>query len=141
MGKEWLKGTEADTLPDPAHRRGGWCGVEAGRRELASAAMAGKKTTSVRGLNECKTNNRGGPLWATPRGCRGSTGPGIPVVARERRRRTPVGRCLAPCGSRGASGKCGLHTSTWAACERVGRLGRKRWVEPRETATLSIYSN
>jgi hypothetical protein len=31
MGKEWLDGTEEDTHPDPAHRRGGWCGVEAGQ--------------------------------------------------------------------------------------------------------------
>jgi hypothetical protein len=23
MGKEWLRGTEEDTRPDPAHRRGG----------------------------------------------------------------------------------------------------------------------
>jgi hypothetical protein len=55
MGKEWLWGTEEDTRPDPTHRRGGWCGVEAGRRELASAAMAEKNTTSACGLNECKT--------------------------------------------------------------------------------------
>jgi hypothetical protein len=54
-GEGVARGTEEDTRPNPAHRRGGWCGVEAGRRELASAAMAEKKTTSVRGLNECKT--------------------------------------------------------------------------------------
>jgi hypothetical protein len=46
---------EEDTRPDPAHWRGGWCGVEAGQRELTSAAMAEKKTMSARGLNECKT--------------------------------------------------------------------------------------
>jgi hypothetical protein len=63
----------------------------------------------------------GGPLWVTPRGGRGSTGPGIPAAARERRRRTSVGRCLALCGSRGAGGACGLHASAWATCEHVGR--------------------
>jgi hypothetical protein len=31
MEKEWLGGTEEDTRPDLAHRRGGWCGVEADR--------------------------------------------------------------------------------------------------------------
>jgi hypothetical protein len=100
--------------------------VEAGRRELASAAMAGKKTTSVRGLNECKTNNKGGPLWATPRGGRGSTGPGIPVVARERRRRTPSGGVWrrAGAGERAASVGCaqapGPRVSVWAVWEGKG---------------------
>jgi hypothetical protein len=41
---------------------------------------------------------RGAPLWAMPRGGRGSTGPGIQAAARERRRRTPLGRRLALCG-------------------------------------------
>jgi hypothetical protein len=50
MGKEWLGGMEEDTHPDPAHRWGGWCGVEVGRRELALAAMAEKKTMSAHGL-------------------------------------------------------------------------------------------
>jgi hypothetical protein len=31
--------------------------------------------------------------------------------------------------------------SAWAACEHVGRPGRKRWAEPKETVTFSIYSN
>jgi hypothetical protein len=67
MGKEWLGGTEEDTRPDPAHRRGGWCGVEAGWRELTSAAMAEKKKMSTRDLIECKTKQWGDPLWAMPR--------------------------------------------------------------------------
>jgi hypothetical protein len=58
-GKEWLGGTEEDTRPNPAHWRGGWCGVEVGRRELVTVAMAKKKTTSVHGLNECKTKQGG----------------------------------------------------------------------------------
>jgi hypothetical protein len=62
MGKEWLGGMEEDTRLDPAHRRGGWCGVEAGRRELASAAMAEKKKMSTRGLIECKTKQQGGSV-------------------------------------------------------------------------------
>jgi hypothetical protein len=59
MGKEWLRGTEEDTRPDPAHRRGGWCGVETGRRELASGDYGGEKQTP-RGLIERKTKRWGG---------------------------------------------------------------------------------
>jgi hypothetical protein len=131
-GKEWLGGTEEDTRPNPAHWRGGWCGVEAGRRELVTVAMAKKKTTSAHGLNECKTKQGGGLLWVTPRGGRGSMGPDIPAAAWERRRRTPVGRCLAPCGSREAGGACGLHVSAWVARERVGRSEGKGRPSPDE---------
>jgi hypothetical protein len=53
MGKEWLGGTEEDTCPDPAHRRGGWCGVEAGWREIASGGYGGEKQIA-RGLIEHK---------------------------------------------------------------------------------------
>jgi hypothetical protein len=137
MGKEWLRGTEEDTRPDPAHRRGGWCGVEAGRRELASAAMAEKKTTSVRGLNECKTKQRGGgPSWAMPHGGRGSTGPGIrpaggvPIVARPRRTRAVFRKWRAnvvdmwapAVGGRGSE-KRERRGRTWAGPgrKRVGR--------------------
>jgi hypothetical protein len=94
MGKEWLGGTEEDTHPDPAHRRRGWCGVEAGRQELASVAMVEKKTTSVRGLNECKTKQRRGALWAMPRGGRGEHGarqPGSSSGAAE----TDAGRAVS----------------------------------------------
>jgi hypothetical protein len=50
-------------------------------------------------------------------------GPGIPEAARERRRRASVGRCLMPCGSRGADGARGLRASTWAGRGRK-ELGR-----------------
>jgi hypothetical protein len=53
MGKKWLRGTEEDAHPDRAHRRGGWCGVEAGRRELASGGYGGGKRTT-RGLTKHK---------------------------------------------------------------------------------------
>jgi hypothetical protein len=59
MGKEWLRGTEEDTRPDPAHRRGGWCGVETGRRELTLGDYGEEKQTP-RGLIERKTKRWGG---------------------------------------------------------------------------------
>jgi hypothetical protein len=106
-GEGVARGTEEDTRPNPAHRRGGWCGVEAGRRELASAAMAKKKTTHARGLNECKTKQRGGggPLPATPRRGRGSMG------AAE----TDVGRAVS-----GAVREQGSGRRAWAMHERLG---------------------
>jgi hypothetical protein len=123
MGKECLGGTEEDTRPDPAHRR-----------ELASAAMAEKKTTFVRGLNECKTKQRGGgsvvgdATWR--QGEHGARHPGSCSGAAE----TDVDQAVS-------GAVRGLHVSAWAACEHVGRPGRKRWVEPRETLTFSIYSD
>jgi hypothetical protein len=42
MGKEWLEGTEEGTCPDPAHRRGGWCGVEADCESSRRVAMVEK---------------------------------------------------------------------------------------------------
>jgi hypothetical protein len=125
MGKEWLRGMEEDTHPDPARRRGGWCGVEAGRRELALGGYGGEKRTA-HGLIERKNKTMGGSVWATPHGGRGRTGLGIPTAARERWRLASVGQCPAPCGSRGAGGTRGLHASVWAARERVVRPGKKR---------------
>jgi hypothetical protein len=62
---------------------------------------------------------------ATPCGGRGRTGPGILAAVWDRRRRAPVERCPAPCGSRGAGGVCGLRASTWASRGRK-ELGRAR---------------
>jgi hypothetical protein len=77
MGKEWLGGTEEDTHPDLAHRWGARVGGY-GREENNVCAW----------LKRVQNQTTGGPLWVTPRGGRGSTGPsirpagGIPTTSR-----------------------------------------------------------
>jgi hypothetical protein len=87
---------------------------------------AGEKGGGKSWLGPTRKGKRGrGLVLATPRGGMGRMGPGISTAMRERRRRAPVGRCLTPCGSRGAGGVRGLCASTWASPGRK-ELGRAR---------------
>jgi hypothetical protein len=89
-----------------------------------------------------KPNNGGGggPLWVTARGGRWSTGPGIRQLHGSDGDECRSGGVWRHAGG-GADGARGLRASAWAACERVGRPGRKRWAEPKETIWFWIYLN
>jgi hypothetical protein len=64
---------------------------------------------SARGCRvEKRMEEGGGLVRAVPHGGRRRTGPGVPAAARERWRGVLVGRCPAPCGSRGAGGRTEL---------------------------------
>jgi hypothetical protein len=113
MGKEWLRGMEEDTHPDPARRRGGWCGVEAGRRELASGGYGGEKRTA-HGLIERKNKTMGGfgvgnATWR--QGENGARHPDSCAGAVE----TGVGRAVSRTVWEQGSGR-----HAWAARKRVG---------------------
>jgi hypothetical protein len=71
MGKEWLGGTEEDTHPDLAHRRGARVG-----------GYGGEENNVCAWLKRVQNQTTGGPLWVMPRGGRGSTGPSIPTTSR-----------------------------------------------------------